>query len=689
MTKKIALLLAFAVLTTAFFSCNTKEKTMENPVLSQFNEPIPFDKLTAANIKQAADTIIVMTKEDLKSIYAVADNERTFDNTMLKMDGIYARFSKVSGIIYLMAFTHPDSAVRAEALKGVEMLDKFGNEMSLDEQAYKAVKAYSLTEEAKALTSYKKRYTEKTVRGYERSGFALPADKREQLKALKDSVSQIGLTFDNNITEFRDSLVLTETEMEGLPDDFKESHKRADGKFVVDLTYPSFRPFMKYSKSDNARKQLFIKFNNRAADKNIAVLKQLLSYRKQMSNLLGYKSYAAYIVEDRMAKTPENVWKFESELAKNLKVKAEKDYQEILDVKRSVTKNPKASVIEPWESGFYTTILMKDKYQVDDEKTKEYFEVSNVINGLLDISQALYDVKFEEVKTPIVWHADVRQFEVKRDDKIVGRFYLDLFPRDNKYGHAASFPIIAGRMTADGYEIPVNALVCNFPKPTKDKPSLMPHSDVETFFHEFGHLLHSLLTTAELSGQSGTSVANDFVEVPSQLYENYSWNYETLKMFAKHYKTGEVLPKDMFDKMLAAKNVGSGIGTQYQVFYGSLDMTLHDNYDPTGKETTTDVVRRLQNEMTLFKYMEGTSFEASFGHLNGYGAGYYGYLWALVYAEDMFSVFEKNGILDKATGIRYRDQILAKGSTEDEYELVKNFLGREPNQEAFLKSIGL
>jgi len=390
-----------------------------------------------------------------------------------------------------------------------------------------------------------------------------------------------------------------------------------------------------------------------------------------------------------MAKTPENVWKFEKDLAINLKAKADRDYQELLDVKRTSTKNPKASTIEPWESSFFSTILMKNKYEVDDEKIKEYFDVSNVINGLLEISQTLYDVKFEEVKNPIVWHPDVRQFEVKNNGKVVGRFYLDLFPRDNKYGHAASFPIIGGRMTADGYEMPVNTLVCNFPKPTKDKPSLMPHGDVETFFHEFGHLLHSLLTTAELSGQSGTSVANDFVEAPSQLYENYAWNYESLQMFAKHYKTGEVLPKEMFDKMLAAKNVGSGIGTQYQVFYGSLDMTLHDNYDPTGKETTTDVVRRLQNEMTGFKYLEGTSFEASFGHLNGYGAGYYGYLWALVYAEDMFSVFEKNGVLDKATGIRYRDEILAKGSTEDEYELVKNFLGREPNQEAFLKSIGL
>ena len=244
-------------------------------------------------------------------------------------------------------------------------------------------------------------------------------------------------------------------------------------------------------------------------------------------------------------------------------------------------------------------------------------------------------------------------------------------------------------MTPLGYKIPTASLVCNFPKPTEDKPSLMPHSQVRTFFHEFGHVLHQMMTTADLYSQSGTNVSRDFVEAPSQIFENWTWNYEALKMFARHYETGEVLPKDLFDKMLAAKNVGSGMSASGQVFLGTFDLTLHDKYDPDGEKTTTDVLKEVQKEVSLIDYVEGTHFHTAFGHLTGYASSYYGYLWSKVYAQDMFSVFEENGIMDTETGIRYRDIILASGSSKDELELVKEFLGREPNNEAFIKELGL
>jgi thimet oligopeptidase len=249
--------------------------------------------------------------------------------------------------------------------------------------------------------------------------------------------------------------------------------------------------------------------------------------------------------------------------------------------------------------------------------------------------------------------------------------------------------MIKGKETINGYQMPVASLVCNFPMPTENQPSLLPHSDVVTFFHEFGHVLHNVLTRAELASFSGTSVARDFVEAPSQIFENWVWNYESLKLFAKHYKTGEVLPKELYDKMYSAKNAGSGLATLQQIFYGLIDMTLHDKYDPNSNISTTEVVKKLQNEVTLYPYLEGTNMQSAFGHLMGYAAGYYGYLWANVYAHDMFSVFEKNGIMDKETGRQYRDIILARGGTEDEIKLVKEFLKREPNQEAFLKSLGL
>ena len=259
----------------------------------------------------------------------------------------------------------------------------------------------------------------------------------------------------------------------------------------------------------------------------------------------------------------------------------------------------------------------------------------------------------------------------------------------NKFSHAAMFQMVGGKLTPDGYRLPTAALVCNFPKATKDKPALLLHSDVQTFFHEFGHVLHFVLTTAPLDYFAGTNVAQDFVEAPSQFLENWTWNYDALSLFARHYKTGEVLPKELHDKMIAAKNVDSGLNTQQQVFYGLIDFTLHDRYDPNGDKTTSDIVKQLQNKITMYPYVDGTHMEAGFGHLMGYEAGYYSYLWAEVYAQDMFSVFEKNGIMDKTTGRRYRDIILARGSTQDELSLVEDFLGREPNQQAFLKSLGL
>jgi thimet oligopeptidase len=389
-----------------------------------------------------------------------------------------------------------------------------------------------------------------------------------------------------------------------------------------------------------------------------------------------------------MAKDPETVWNFEQDLAKSVRPKADQDFQEMMAVYNSKKIDPEGSM-QHWQNTYIENILLEEKYQVDDEKIKEYFPMDAALGGLFQITQTLFGVTYKEIENPSVWHGDVRQFEVYDGTKLIGRFYLDFYPRDNKYKHAACFGMIKGKETPWGYQIPNATLVCNFPPATEDRPSLMPHDQVKTLFHEFGHVLHQMLTTASLSSQSGTSVARDFVEAPSQIFENWIWDYPSLALFAKHYETGEVLPKELFDKMIAAKNVGSGISTERQILYGSLDMTLHDKFDPKGSESVDDVVRSLMTELTHYPFVEGTHFQTSFGHLNGYGASYYGYMWSKVYAEDMFSEFEKNGVLDSATGMRYRNIILAKGSSEEPMDLVKEFLGREPNNEAFMKSLGL
>ncbi len=683
------------VLLLVIVSCTKSEKTtvqkkikMEgNPLFTEFNERIDFNKLTADHVVEATDTIISYLKTEYQTLYNIEN--RTFDNTMLAFDNLIDDMTKVQNVIYLMSYTHPDSTIRNTALEMNNKLEKYANEISLDEDLYKAVKDYSQTNEAKSLTGYKALFVKETVEGFERNGFALSAEKREELRKIKDNITEIGNSFSKNIASYEDYLLATVSEVKGLPEDYKKARKQEDGKYKIDLSYPSYRPFMKYSESDKARKELYIKYNNRAADSNLEVLKDLLVEREKMAKLLGYNTYAEWRLEDRMARKPENVWDFETDLVKSVKTKADGDYDELLEAKEKYTDATNPKVIKPWENSYVENLLLENKYELDAEEVKQYFPLDNSLDGLFKITQTIFGVTYKEIENPSVWHPDVRMFEVFDGEKLVGRFYLDFFPRENKYKHAACFGMIKGKMTDNGYQIPTATLVCNFPAPTDEMPSLMPHQQVETLFHEFGHVLHQMLTTANLSSQSGTNVARDFVEAPSQIFENWAWNYESLQLFAKHWETGEVLPKDLFDKMLAAKNVGSGLATEAQIFYGTLDMTLHDKYDPTSEKSTDDVVEELKNETTHYPYVDGTHFQAAFGHLNGYGASYYGYLWSRVYAEDMFSIFEKNGILDKETGMRYRNIILAKGGSEEPMDLVVEFLGRESNNKAFLKSLGL
>jgi len=670
-------------------SCTKIDKKMKNPFFNELNEIIDFESITSKDVLEATVESITKGRESLKNIYSINNDERTYENTVLELDNIYNDLMKVNEITSLLAYVHPNEDIRNECLKSIGDFGKFFNEISLDEDLYNAIKSFSLTQEATHLDGPEKKYLIETVEDFERNGFALSKEKRVELKEIQDKLSDLGIQFDSNISSYDDFLIVTDEEIDGLAEDYKKSHKQEDGTYKIGLEYPSYVPFMKYSKSDKARKELTKKYKNTASDKNLAVLKQILIEREKLAKLLAYKSFAEYRTENRMAKSPKNVWDFENSLKVKVREKAERDYSELLEIKKNYTDNNKANKIESWEASFYNNILLKEKYQLDNQKLKEYFEVGNVIDGLFKISQHLYGVKFEKVENPSVWYKDVLFYEVKENNQLIARFYLDLYPRENKYKHAAMFGMISGKKIGNKYQIPSASLVCNFPKATDEKPALMPHNDVETFFHEFGHLMHDLLTKSELASQAGTKVARDFVEMPSQIFENWAWDYEALSLFANHYETGEVLPRELYEKMVAAKNVGSGLQVLQQIFYGTLDMTFHDLYDPNGTKTTTELVKDLQNDITMFEFQDDTHFEAGFGHLNGYAAGYYSYLWALVFADDMFSVFQENGVMDQNTGLKFRKVVLERGSTIDEMEMVKEFLGREPNEKAFIKSIGL
>ena len=661
----------------------------QDEVLTGYNERIQFDKITPEYIKTASQKSMDDLDKKLSNIYTIPFEMRNYDNTVASFDNALDGFNTMWGTIYLMANSHPDDATRNAADEANVVFAQFGNKLGLNEDLYKAFKDYSKTDEAKLLVGYQEKFLRETIRDFERNGFALSKEKRDDLKVIQDRLSVVSNEFSKNISEYKDFLIVDEEEIKGLDDDYKNARRQDDGTYKIDLTYPSYRPFMRLSESNDARKRLQHKYLNRAANKNLVILEKLALNRKELAEHLNYNSYAEYIQETRMARNPETVWEFEQNLINKVREKGKLDYKEVLAIKKAHTGDDTAEEVYNWEYSYYSNILKKENYQVDNEEVKKYFELGNVLDGLFKITGALFGVEYKKVENASVWQSDVTMYEVIDNDKVIGRFYLDLYPRDNKFGHAACFGIQSGMKTDEGYQIPTVALECNFPQPIDDVPALMSHSQVNTFFHEFGHVLHNMLTQTNLSSFSGTSVSRDFVEAPSQIFENWTWDYESLKMFAKHYETGEVLPKELFNKMVAAKNVGSGIATLQQIFYGLIDMTIHDKYNPNEARTTTDIVKELQTSITFTPFTEGTNFQASFGHLNGYAASYYGYLWAKVYAQDMFSVFEEEGILNPEVGKRYREFILAQGANEEPMELVKKFLGREPNAEAFYRSLGL
>ena len=646
-----------------------------------FNEMFDFRDINEKNIKKESETIIKETKNRLEKIKNIPAELRNFKNTMLAIDEMYNNFGQVFSTIYLLAYVLENDNAREEAQKQIAILDKFTNELSLDQELYTSVKNFANSHEANQLDGYKKLFTDKTLKDFERNGFKLNKENRDKLKELKNKLSELSIKFDTNIANSNEFLLFNEQEVIGLPNDFLEAKKEQD-KYKITLDYPTYRPFMKYAQNREARKKLQGIFLNRAADKNLKLLKEVLILRQQIAHLLGYKSYANYAIEDKMAKSPEKVWEFEKNLEKAVREKATRDLAELKEFHSEDT-------VHSFDAAYLTNLVLKEKYAVDSNLVKEYFPLENVIEGLFHISNQLYNIEFKSIDNTNAWHKEVKVYEIYQNGNLKGRFFFDLFPRAKKYNHAAMFPLISGRNTEKGYQIPSAALITNFPRPTKEKPSLLPHNEVVTLFHEFGHLLHGLLTTAPLSSMAGTNVARDFVETPSQLMENWAWTYESIKLFAKHYKTGEILPKQLFDKIYAAKNLDSGLHILQQIFYGQLDLFFHDSYNAQKAQSTTEIVKELQNRITLYPYLENTHFEASFGHLMGYSAGYYGYLWSLVYSADIFSVFKENGVLNSSLGKKLEEKILSKGSSKEEYQLLIDFLDREPENKAFLQSIGL
>ena len=650
----------------------------------------------AAPTQDIAATVADAIKKadaEVAAIIAVPDGRRTFENTLGALDDLQVRLDTATAFSYFLQHVSTDAKVREASREAEEVLSNWYIELGKNEALYKAIKAYADTKPN--LLGEQKRLLEFTMRDYRRAGMNLPADKREQLKKIEMEMNKLSIEFDQNIAEDETRLPLLPSELQGIPKDIIDRQERPADIYLFKLDGPTYAALMDYCENELTRQKAWITYRRRGGMKNVRVIEKIIKLRAEAAEMLGYANEVDYVTETRMAKNSENVRKFYDELIPIVRKKAVMDLAEFTQAKWKRTGDHTAKFMQ-WDYAFYKNLLLRDKYAVDSEKVKEYFPMERVVEGLFNITSTLYGIEYKDVTTNAaqlglpIWHPDVKLYEVyeKSSGELLGRLYTDLYPRENKYNHAACWGLFPRKVWSDGtVQKPLAALVCNFNKPTADKPSLLTHDQVESFFHEFGHGLHQILTETKYARFSGTAVARDFVEAPSQMMENWVWSPAVLATFAKHYKTGEPLPAQMLKGMEDARTLGSGIETQGQFYLGLMDQAFHTATG--GDVNTVQVGNTVYEQATLYKAVPYTFFHAAFGHLTGYEGAYYGYLWSLVYAQDMFQKFEDLGLMSPEAGTYYRKKILARGGSMDEMEMLKDYLGREPKMDAFLKHLGL
>jgi len=567
--------------------------------------------------------------------------------------------------------------------------------MAMRKDVFDSILAFSKTDEAKSLSPEHQRYLEKAVTDGKRNGLHLSEEAREEIKNVKKRISELGISFNKNLNEDTTFLMLEEAELTGVPEDLVKSFEKdpETGKLKVTMKYPHFFPVTRKCNNPNTRLTMEKTYQSRCMKENTEILEEIVTLRQKEAKLLGYENHAAYIQEVRMAKDPATVKSFLGELGVKLKPLWEEEQKVLLQMKEAEAKElgfEFSGKLDFWDFRYYMAMVEEKQYAVDQEKLKEYFPMEVVTAGMMDIYQKILGLKFTKLEDVEVWHEDVEMWKVDdlQSGENIGFFYLDLYPRDGKYGHACMMQLQPGCLDKDGKrQKSVVVMLTNFSKPTKDKPSLLDHKEVETYFHEFGHVMHGICSKTNTSRFFGTNVERDFVEAPSQMLENWVWQEESLRLMSRHYKDGTPLPKEMLDKLVASKNANAGGFNLRQVFLATFDQRLHTmNTAPD----TAQLVRDIYKEIVGIDTIPGTNFAAIFGHLVGYDAQYYGYLWSEVYSQDMFaSRFAKEGVMNPKTGLDYRNMILGPGGSLDGQELLKNFLGREPSQEAFLRDKGL
>lgn len=549
-------------------------------------------------------------------------------------------------------------------------------------------------QDTSGLSAEMRRFLARLIKLRKRDGLHLETSVQEQVKSLKNEINDLGVKYSKHCNEENTVLEFSDEELAGTPEDFVKSLELLEsGKRKVTLKHPHVMPIMKMASNPDTRRKVNFACETRCIEENIPLLEKAIALRHKKALLLGYASHADYITELLMARSGDNVRKFLTELSEKLQPLWQREREVMLQLKKEECKRLGLAFdgeLHVWDVAYYKNLVEERHYQVDQEKLRAYFPLDVVMKGLFSIYQTLLGLKFQELENPALWHPEARMFQVNdaASGSLLGYFFMDLFPREGKYSHFCNMPLQPSCIKKDGSrQVGVVAVICNFPKPTEDKPSLLTHSDVVTFFHEFGHTMHHLCSRADLVMFEGTTVERDFLECPSQMLENWCWSLPALQMMSQHHKTAEPLPAELADPLVASRLANVGQFNLRQITLALFDLELH-----LGPQAdTAKLFHEIQQRQLGYRPQEGTNFAANFGHLmGGYDAQYYGYMWSEVFSMDLFEErFKKEGILNPDTGMDYRKQILEPGSTKDADELLRNFLGREPRMDAFLISKGL
>ncbi|HET9201960.1 MAG TPA: M3 family metallopeptidase [Acidimicrobiia bacterium] len=646
-----------------------------------------YSSVTADKVAQGIDDAIEEAQGILEAMVAPRD-DRTFENTMLPLDRIADVLSKANARYAFMGYVHPDKEIRSAAKTAEEKLESFGVEMVFRDDLNAAVQEYAVTDEATELGAERARFVEFTLRDLRHAGHELSPEARARVKERTQRLVELGVRFQENIDEWEDHILVTTDDLEGLPPSFAESLETDEdtGKLKVTLAYPHLIPFVENAKRRDLREQLSFKFNTQAVEANREILEEARRLRHEIAEEFGVPSWAHHRLEERMAKDPERVASFYDGLISPLTKQGEADLSVMGDL---LAEDAGEDQVQSWDWRFYDTQQRRTDYGVDPFEVANYFPLDGVLDGMFDLVQETFGLEFQEVADPDVWHPDVRLFAIHDagSKELLAHFYLDLFPREGKYGHAAEFPLVMSRRMEDGsYQNPVCAMVANFTKPTASAPSLLQHGEVETLFHEFGHVLHQNLGRTELARFAGTSVERDFVEAPSQIMQHWVWRADVLRRFARHHETGEPIPDQLVEQLVAARQLNVAIHQLRQLQYGWWDQTMHG----TDVALDFDHILREGARLGLMPFHEGTFALASFGHLmGGYDAAYYGYMWSEVFGDDMFSRFEEEGVTNPAVGMAYRREVLERGGSVDADDMLTAFLGRDPDNTAFLRKLGI